>query len=290
MSGTRCLPKDTKRASVPQRGKVSGWLRKKTCRFGMPRYVQQSLFTVDFEARMLHYGQSGRLMSMPFCDVLGVEPLISGAEVPCLSGLLCLPQFQTDPIATEDQHDFVLHTKARRMELRCKSAAERQKWIVTIQDAITQNVTFVTKGGTNWVCDDEVDCGGSTRTCSRNSTSSADEWEVDSDSHCDDFPYLTMPLRKVPLSNVGEPGRCFLGISAADASTPGLPRSRAMCSHAWKQLQKLTPDVPSVMHEDSTPRDEEVNAGKTPYALATLSFRELLLARGKKPPRNIRIP
>lgn len=285
MSGTTCPPKDTKRASVPQCGKVSGWLRKKTCRFGMPRYVQQSLFTVDFEARMLHYGQSGRLMSMPFCDVLGVEPLISGVEVPCLSGVLC---FQTSPIAKEDQHDFVLHTKARRMELRCKSAADRQKWIVTIQDAITQNATFVTKDGTNRVGDDEVDCGGSTRTCSRNSTSSADEWEVDSDSHCD--LDLTMPLWKVPLSNVGEPGRCFSGISAADASTPGLPRSRAVCGHAWKQLQKLTPDVPSVMHEDSTPCDEEVDAGKTPYALATLSFRELLLARGKKPPRNIRIP
>jgi hypothetical protein len=215
---------------------------------------------VDFDSGQLYCADSEftTKVSMPFCDILGVEHLPGKADAECWAGVFC-PR-QNDK---EYRHDFVLYTKAKRIEFRCHSSAECQKWIRTIQDAIVQHALLLVKE------DDGGSSAQSTRTCSRESTLTSDEWDPDSEEQSDFEQSVKLPGR-VPASNIAEPGRGFSGILPSR-------QPQTLSSITWKRPEKPTPDSPGpdVMQLESS------DSG----------LRDRLLARGKGPlPRNIRIP
>eukprot|EP00746_Dinoflagellata_sp_MGD_P163457 gnl/MRDRNA2_/MRDRNA2_91503_c0_seq1.p1 gnl/MRDRNA2_/MRDRNA2_91503_c0~~gnl/MRDRNA2_/MRDRNA2_91503_c0_seq1.p1 ORF type:complete len:303 (+),score=30.58 gnl/MRDRNA2_/MRDRNA2_91503_c0_seq1:78-986(+) len=277
----------------PCSGHTSGLLRRKNCRFGVFGYSRWHSFTVDFDAGMLCCAdwEFRAPLSLPFCDILSAEPLPSQRDAQCWAGLFGLPEPEK-----EEQCDFILLTKAKRMELQCTSAAECRKWIRTIQDIIAQYsmLHIHTPGHTPYaachaVCNEDDDSDQSTRTCSRESTS--DEWEQDSEEQSDFDQAVHSTLCKVPPFHVAEPGRCFSSILQ--------PQSlRTVCSNSWKRLKKPTPDSPGSCIQDdmSSPTDKESSADESkvdtgPHEYADLPLRQRLLARGKGPlPRNIQTP
>jgi hypothetical protein len=266
---------------------MTGLLRRKNCRFSVFGYSQWRSFTVDFDEGMLRCAdwEFRAPFSMPFRDILGVEPLPSHRDAQCLAGLFGLPQSNK-----EEKCDFILYTKARRMELQCTSAAECRKWIKTIQDAIVQYAMLLVDtpcAGCHAGCDEDVDSDQSTRTCSRESIST-DEWEQDSEEQSDFDQAVNFSSWKVPPSSVAEPGRCFSS------------------SNSWKRPKKPTADSPGSymqdvmspaisllppMQADKASGADESKADAAPHQYANLPLRERLLARGKGPlPRDINTP
>jgi hypothetical protein len=223
---TKSAEMDTNGVQILRSGQSFGWLRKKTQRLGMSRYIHR-FFTVDFDARILYYSRSefGKKVSMPtpFSDILGVEPLTNKMDEDgqgmyqrrSWKSCSCLPRLRQ-----EEQFDFVIYTKTKHVEVRCTSATGSQKWIATIQAAMLLHTEQSSK-----TYNDEIDSEQSTRTCSRES-SMTNGSEQNSEEHAsyevnEQFlvdPVFDSPLCKVPLSSIAEPGRCLS--ASSDFSSP----------------------------------------------------------------------
>lgn len=241
-------------------GQKAGWLSEKTWTFVLSSYTQR-FFTVDFGTRMLYCSDSefgGKVSTrMPFCDILDVEPLKNKTEAHCWSGVSCLAG-----IGKEAQHDFVIYTKTKRVEVRCTSLAESRKWIATIQDAIIQETMLLHMQGTSEACNGEVVSNQSTRSCSRESTFKADEWEQDFKEHTSDEVAEQFDLNeaidltsgRVPQSTIAQPGRCFSAPRTRSASNVSIS-SVGSCG-AWERTRELSMERPLQPVPDSPLRVE----------------------------------
>lgn len=232
---TKIADKNPLGAQVLRSGQTFGWLRKKSRRFGICSYSPR-FFTVDFDRRILYYSHSefGKQISMytPFCDIVDVERLKSSTSGLDEDGVRprksCLPCF---PRAVKnDYRGFILHTKAKNLELRCSSESGAEKWVTIIKTAMFM--------GKEKLCNDEIDSEQSTHSCSRASSmacctdgSEHSEEENAGEEVTEQFHSpLDSPLCKVPETNIAAPGRCLsfdtsLPPLLPDAqSTPSLPR------------------------------------------------------------------
>jgi hypothetical protein len=228
-------------------GQNVGWIREKTGTIPLSRYTQR-FFTVDFDTRMLHSSDSefgGKVSTtVPFRDILCVERLTNKMDAQCWSGVSCLAGF-----GKEVQNDFVIYTKAKRIEVRCTSVAESRKWIATIQDAVIQEAMLLYTQGVSEACDIEVS-DQSTRACSRESTFTADELEQDFEEHASDevaerfdsdHP-IDLISRRVPQSTVAQPGRCFSAPRTRSASNVS-SSSTGSCG-GWERARQLSMERP----------------------------------------------
>lgn len=155
------VPVDANGVQVLRSGQTFGCLRKKTKRFGMSR--RTSLwFTLDFEARILHYSHPELVKkvptSIPFRDILGVEPVANKVDedgqdmTQRRSWKSYLPRLGKDK---RDMRDFIVYTKGEHLELRCGSAKGTQRWVATIRAAMLHHNEDATKQSFNGDVDDE---------------------------------------------------------------------------------------------------------------------------------------
>jgi len=298
-----------------QRELTCGWLRRKTQRFGITRYVDR-FFTVDFDAQTFY--DSDTLFGLPkskptrFSDISWVERLpvqeededeqerLRRASWKSSRGQMDAKQRAGHSRRIVDhkaswksagwlgmgkevqQQGFVLQIGVTREEFFCASPIVAEKWIATMRAATSLRKDDAIKAA-------DVDC--STRSCSSNESEPAD---VDDETEMEMEMETTISLGKVPVStSAAQPGRYFTAASShaigKDSDPDDFPVHGSMAwlmEEAGKRNVDLSPvQVPQAKSALTDDQDSH------PIVVDSAPLRDRLISRGKGPlPRDIKIP